>query len=101
MKGRDGGRWRDPFDTSHLVAAALTAYALLTSRSTRWPHGVLAATVLLVATVDGVIYGQLVASGAPTPSWTLPVLQKVGAVLLLGWMTVTGVAVTRSTPKQA
>ena len=52
--------------------------------------------VLLVAAVDGVIYGRLVASGAPSPPWTLPVLQKLGAVLLLGWMMVTGVAVARA-----
>jgi hypothetical protein len=84
-----------------LVAAALAAYALLTARATRWPHGVLAAAVLVVAAVDGVIYGQLVAAGDPVPPWTLPVLQKLGAALLLGWMMATGVAAARRTPRRA
>jgi hypothetical protein len=81
-----------------LGAAALATYALLAARPTRWPHGALAAAVLLVAAVDGALYGHLVASGDPVPPWTLPVLQKLGAVLLLGWMIVTGVAAGRRGP---
>jgi hypothetical protein len=79
-----------------VVAATLASYALLSSRATRWLHGSIATTVLLVATLDGTIYGQLVASGGPV-SWTLPVLQKLGAVLLITWMAVTGMAALRRT----
>jgi hypothetical protein len=81
-----------------LVAAALAAYALLVSPITRWPHGVFAGAVLLVAALDGISYGQLVRSGDPVPPWPLPVCQKLGAMLLLGWVIVTGVAAARGIP---
>jgi hypothetical protein len=75
-----------------ILAALLATYALLAQRASRWPHGALAAAVVAVATADGAMYGAHLASSDPIPHWSLPAIQKVGAILLYAWLIATAVA---------
>lgn len=79
-----------------LAAAALATRGLLASPEARRPHGYLAASMLVVALIDGALYAAHVASGAEAPPWPLPALQKLAALLLLSCMISVSVAILRA-----
>jgi hypothetical protein len=84
-----------------VLAALVSTYALLAERESRWPHGALAVSVFLVATTDGAMYGAHLASSDPIPHWSLPAIQKLGAVLLYAWLASTALSrrLRRDSPK--
>jgi hypothetical protein len=75
------------------IAAGMLATYLLARSPHRWLFR-LGAAVLIVATIDAVLYFAHTALGGPPPL-LVPVLQRVALVLLLTWMTAVAVTLVR------
>jgi len=74
-----------------ILAAVLGAIGLSRARSRLC---LIAAGTLLISAVDAALYMDSLLTGAP-PSIALPVLQKLAAIGLIGWMATVGAAVLR------